>query len=97
MGTTRWVFGLAGGSLGQLKGSEGQLEESGEQLEGLEAQLEGSEAQLDGFDSQPRGGRIDGQMDGKSPYSTGFCPLSRPLPKKGWKNILFIKTLLRKT
>ena len=39
----------------------------------------------------PRGGgrthgrtdeRMDGCMEGKSPHSTGLCPLSRPLPKK---------------
>ena len=67
---------------GQLVGSGGQLEGSEVQLEGLEAQLEGSEAQLEGFDGQPRGGQINRQFDGKSPHSTGFCPLSRPLPKK---------------
>ena len=41
-----------------------------------------------GLAGWPRGGngRTDGQMDertnGKSPHSTGLCPLSGPLPKK---------------
>ena len=58
-------------------------------MEGFKGQLKGSEGQLEGLRAS-RGGtdeRTNERTDGKSPHSTGLCPLPGPLPKK---EILYI-------
>ena len=45
-------------------------------MAGPKAWLAGPQAWLDG----PEGGRTNERNDGKSPHSTGLCPLLGPLP-----------------
>ena len=77
-------------SVGLSEGSEG-LPEGPEGLpEGLEGLPEGPEGLSEGPEGLPEGPgggggeRMYGRTDGVSPHSTGFSPLSGPLPKNAF-------------